>query len=95
MWAEGKGALQSSSDARMAWLAGVLRAAASYPADGALGVRLALDGQLNVVRPELKVAPVPAAPPAPQVEGVESAAGIKSSFALKQVRYKTALPLPT
>ena len=80
MWAEGQGALQSSADATMGWLAGVLRAAASYPADGALGLRLALDGQINVVRPDLQVAAQTTTPPTPPLERVAGLFGVAASI---------------
>jgi hypothetical protein len=85
VWASGEGALQSPADVSMAWLAGVLRAAASYPAEGAFGVRLALDGQLNVVRPDLQVAPVASAPPTPPPNRVERVAGLVGAAASIEV----------
>lgn len=56
VWASGEGALERHADVSVGWAAGVLRAAASYPADGLLGVRLSLDGHINLVRPDLSLA---------------------------------------
>jgi hypothetical protein len=41
----------TNADAKMAWVAGVLRGAARFPEHGLIGVRLAVDGLINVVRP--------------------------------------------
>ena len=56
MSSSGEGvALQKRSEVTVGWLAGVLRVAASYPAAGRFGARLALDGQLNVVKPGVRI----------------------------------------
>jgi len=41
----------ANADAKMAWVAGVLRGAARFPERGLIGVRLAVDGLINAVRP--------------------------------------------
>lgn len=45
----------ANENAKMAWLAGVLRGAARFPARGLIGVRLAVDGLVNAVRPSPKL----------------------------------------
>jgi len=68
-----------SADATLGWLAGVLRAAVRYPATAPISLRFALDGLLNVVRPELQVeveiAGIPDAPPVTAAAGPIGAAG--------------------
>lgn len=74
-------ALEKPGNPTVGWLAGVLRAAASFPADGTLGARLAVDGHLNLVRPGLRVEGT--APVERVVEHVGLAASLELWFALR------------
>jgi hypothetical protein len=75
VFASGKGAtLEKRSEPTVGWVAAVLRAAVSVPAHEAIGVRLALDGHYNLVRPGLMVEGTPA------VERVVGALGLAASL---------------
>jgi hypothetical protein len=61
-----------NDDVTLGWAALVVRAAVRYPASTAISLRLALDGLLNAVRPELEVVGPPSAT---AIAGPVSAAG--------------------